>query len=81
MVTTFAGSAGVSGSTDGTGAAARFNLPIGVGVDSTGVVYVADSGNHTIRKVEVQAECAHCRCRTVSSAGESLIPLLLSGRR
>jgi sugar lactone lactonase YvrE len=51
-VTTLAGSsAGISGSLDGTGAAARFNGPIGVAVDSAGNVYVADSRNHTIRKV------------------------------
>ena len=36
---------------DGTGSAARFNYPAGVAVDSAGNVYVADSGNNTIRKV------------------------------
>ena len=50
-VTTLAGLTGVSGSTDGPGSAARFNNPRGVAVDSAGSVYVADSGNHTIRKV------------------------------
>ena len=48
--TTLAGNAG-PGSADGTGSAARFNHPSGVAVDSAGNVYVADSGNHTIRKV------------------------------
>ena len=51
VVTTLAGTAGFSGSTNGTGGAARFNFPLGVAVDSSGNVYVADSGNHTIRKV------------------------------
>ncbi|HWO23673.1 MAG TPA: hypothetical protein VNO30_33255 [Kofleriaceae bacterium] len=51
VVTTLAGTAGMQGSTDGTGAAARFNLPRGVAVDSAGNVYVADTNNHTIRKV------------------------------
>jgi streptogramin lyase len=51
VVTTFAGTAGSSGSADGTGAAARFNGPQGVAVDVAGNVFVADSGNHTIRKV------------------------------
>ena len=50
-VTTLAGLTGVSGSTDGPGSAARFNNPRGVAVDNAGSVYVADSGNHTIRKV------------------------------
>ncbi len=51
VVTTVAGSAGVCGSTDGTGGTALFNLPRGVAVDSAGNVYVADYGNDTIRKV------------------------------
>jgi sugar lactone lactonase YvrE len=51
VVTTLAGLAGTGGSTDGTGSAARFNYPSGVAVDSAGTVYVADRGNHTIRKV------------------------------
>jgi sugar lactone lactonase YvrE len=50
VVTTLAGSAGLSGSADGTGAAARFFLPVGVAVDGTGNVFVAD-GNNTIRKI------------------------------
>ena len=51
VVTTLAGAAGISGSTDGTGAAARFYYPKAVVVDSSGNVYVADWGNHTIRKI------------------------------
>ncbi len=50
-VTTLAGSAGLAGNADSTGGAARFNLPNGVAVDNAGNVYVADSGNHAIRKV------------------------------
>ena len=46
-----AGSSGGSGSADGTGAAARFSSPSGVAVDSAGTVYVADTGNSTIRKI------------------------------
>jgi len=50
-VTTLAGLAGTSGSQDGTGSAARFFLPKGIAVDGAGNVLVADSNNHTIRKV------------------------------
>jgi hypothetical protein len=51
VVSTLAGFANVFGSTDATGSAARFYLPVGVDVDTAGVVYVADYGNHTIRKI------------------------------
>jgi sugar lactone lactonase YvrE len=51
VVTTLAGEAGMGGSVDGAGAAARFTLPTGVAVDSAGNVFVADRGNATIRKV------------------------------
>lgn len=51
MVTTLAGTAGQRGSADGTGAAARFNLPSGIAVDGAGNVFVADEGNDTIRKI------------------------------
>jgi hypothetical protein len=51
VITTLAGSSGVAGLTDGSGSAGRFNQPEGVVVDSAGNLFVADSGNHTIRKV------------------------------
>jgi sugar lactone lactonase YvrE len=51
VVTTLAGTAGVMGVTDGTGAAARFNSPAGMSADGSGNVYVADNGNNSIRKV------------------------------
>jgi hypothetical protein len=51
VVTTLAGTAGMAGSTDGTGVAARFNTPLGVATDSAGNVYVADTYNSTIRKI------------------------------
>jgi sugar lactone lactonase YvrE len=51
VVTTFAGSPGVSGTANGTGATARFKHPKGLAVDSAGNIYVADSENSTIRKI------------------------------
>jgi len=51
VVTTFAGSPRTSGSTDGSGANARFNSINGLAADSAGNVYVADTNNHTIRKI------------------------------
>lgn len=54
VVSTLAGSVGQSGSSDGPAAVARFNRPEGVAADSAGNVYVADTGNHTIRKITPQ---------------------------
>ena len=51
VVTTLAGTAGVSGTNDGPGIAARFNNPIGIAVDNATNVYVSDTGNQTIRKI------------------------------
>jgi sugar lactone lactonase YvrE len=56
VVTTFAGyinndGAGVSGSDNGQGTAAKFWDPSGVAVDGIGTVYVADTKNHLIRKI------------------------------
>jgi sugar lactone lactonase YvrE len=51
IVSTFVGSPGVSGSADGNGTNAFFNAPQGVAVDNSGNVYVADTGNFTIRKI------------------------------
>lgn len=50
-VSTLAGAAGQPGSADGTGAAARFAQPRAVAVGASGDVYVADTGNHVIRKI------------------------------
>ncbi|HUL52104.1 MAG TPA: immunoglobulin domain-containing protein [Opitutaceae bacterium] len=51
MVATLAGSAGISGSSDGAGATALFNQPVNLAVDAAGNLVVADTGNGTIRKV------------------------------
>jgi sugar lactone lactonase YvrE len=51
VVTTFAGTAGVKGSADGTGAAARFYGPAGIATDSANNVYVTEQVNNTIRKI------------------------------
>lgn len=51
-ITTFAGSAVTQGNfTNGVGAAAGFNLPNAVAVDSSGNVYVADTSNYAVRVI------------------------------
>ena len=49
-VTTLAGG-GSSGSADGTGTSAQFNLPKGLTIDRSGNLYVSEIGSHVIRKV------------------------------
>jgi sugar lactone lactonase YvrE len=71
VVTTLAGTAGMAGSTDGTGAAALFNVPQGVAVDAAGNLYVADTFNHTIRKVVVQSGVVTTLAGTAGMAGSA----------
>ncbi|MCL2723372.1 MAG: hypothetical protein FWD69_02950 [Polyangiaceae bacterium] len=56
-VTTIAGqraphtNEGIAGADDGPSDKASFNMPVGVAVNSHGVIYVADSGNKKIRQI------------------------------
>ncbi|RLA42490.1 MAG: hypothetical protein DRR06_14325 [Gammaproteobacteria bacterium] len=40
-----------SGTADGVGSAARFNTPYDVDIDPSGILYIADTYNHAIRKI------------------------------
>ena len=50
VVTTLAGQPGMHGTNNGAGSAAQFYWPCSVAIDIFGNLYVADSGNSTIRK-------------------------------
>ena len=50
LVDTLAGS-GIAAFADGVGTAASFRWPYGMGSDPYGNLYVADSGNHCVRKI------------------------------
>lgn len=52
IVSTIAGIPGVVGSNDGGAGVATFNYPQGVAVNNNGDVYVTDTGNHTIRRID-----------------------------
>jgi sugar lactone lactonase YvrE/predicted small secreted protein len=67
-VTTLAGSTGSSGSADGTGTAARFNEPVAITTDGTNL-YVADSLNHTIRKVVIASGAVTTLAGSAGSSG------------
>jgi len=52
FVSTLAGSStDAAGLVDGVGHVARFNAPNGIDVDASGIVYVADTDNHAVRKI------------------------------
>lgn len=68
-VTTLAGLAKTSGSSDGTGASARFSYPIGLALDPAGILYVADAGNNTIRKIIISASAVTTIAGTPGEAG------------
>lgn len=50
-ISVLAGEIGVAGSADGLGSVAQFRLPHGIAADKVGNIYVADTGNNTIRKI------------------------------
>lgn len=53
VVTTLAGTAGQRGSADGPAAGALFGEPEGIALDSTGVLYIADTDNNLIRALDL----------------------------
>ncbi len=65
VVTTLAGT-GSSGSANGTGTSASFNNPRGITTDGTNL-YVADQGNHLIRKIVISTGAV----TTVAGTGSS----------
>ena len=67
VVTTLAG--GAPGA-DGTGAAARLNYPQGIGTDGTNL-YVADTGNNTIRRVVIATGAVTTLAGTAGSPGSA----------
>ena len=57
-VSILAGQPGAHGSADGAASDARFQSPGGIAVDTSGNVYVADTGNNTIRRSRAAARSA-----------------------
>lgn len=57
-MTTIAGLAGTSSSSDGTGTSARFTEPFALVVDSSGNIFVADTSNNLIRKLTISGGVA-----------------------
>ncbi|MDP2139103.1 MAG: immunoglobulin domain-containing protein [Candidatus Didemnitutus sp.] len=53
LVGTYAGLAGTPGFANGNRTSARFRQPAGLAFDSSGNLFVADTGNHVIRRIDV----------------------------
>jgi glucose/arabinose dehydrogenase len=68
-VTTLAGT-GIFGAVDGRGKVAQFNHPTDVAVAADGTVYVADTLNHLIRKIDVNGAVT-----TLNSASDRTIQI------
>ena len=71
IVTTLAGSAGITGSFDGTGISARFNTPLGITTDGSSNLYVAEYGNHTVRKIVISSGVVTTLAGSAGSTGSS----------
>ena len=56
VVSTFVGNTnGIAGSANGTGTAASFYGPTGICFDAAGNIYISDTTNHRIRKIDMSA--------------------------
>lgn len=67
VVTTIAGGHG-AGVLDGPCKDARFDSPVGVAVDDTGMIYVSERGSDLIRRID-----AGCSVTTVAGAGDRFL--------
>lgn len=69
QLSVLAGLPGTSGTTDGTGVAARFTSPRDLWYDGSANLYVAD--NHGIRKVVISTRAVTTVCGSVSASGDT----------
>jgi hypothetical protein len=70
VVTTLAGStSGAPGSGNGTGTGASFNQPVAVAPDGRGNLYVADAGNHLVRKIVIASKVVSTVAGTPGTPG------------
>ncbi len=71
-VTTIAGQAGVSGTADGVGTDALFEIPLGIASDGKGNLYLADGGASTLRKIVIATGAVTTIAGTPDHAGVRL---------
>ena len=74
-VMTFAG--GTSpGYREGTGSEARFDTPSAIAIDARGILFVADTGNNVIRRIDARGEVTTIGAVTSASAGSAMVVAL-----
>lgn len=72
-IATFANAAGTAGFADGAALAARFRAPTGLYFDvAARQLYVADTGNHVIRVIDLSAGIASATVRTIAGTPATL---------
>lgn len=69
-VSTLAGKVGRAGFADGVGSAAQFYNPRGIACDGASTLYVADQGNHVVRKIDVATRTVSTLVGQPGSFGE-----------
>jgi DNA-binding beta-propeller fold protein YncE len=74
-VTTLAGQPVTPGSGDGVGPAAHFHYPVGIAADGAGDVFVADSFNGTVRRVDPATGAVTTAIGTLDASGVRTGPL------
>lgn len=72
---------GVPGLVDGPGEAARFHHPAGLGLDAAGVLWLADAGNHAVRRVALSSGEVETVAGTGAKGTASLEPHAFSAGR
>lgn len=75
----FAGTYGSAGLADGQAGAAKFSAPAGLAVDNSGNVYVVDTGNSRIRKIDQNANVFTVAAIPAGSTGPGNIIVDASG--
>jgi autotransporter-associated beta strand protein len=68
-ISTIAGQPGVSGANNGPASDARFNTPKGLIADAAGNLYIADTGNHVIRRLDILSGVVTTSAGLVGTAG------------
>lgn len=79
VTTTLAGT-GIAGSLDGPGLQAQLDTPAGIAVDTAGDIYIADTGNNTIRVLQMgPAILVQPKSQTVNAGANVKLSVVVSG--